>query len=537
MSTSKPAASAPPATSKQSSSATIGLWGLVFLNVTAIVSLNNLPSEAEYGLSAVFYYLFAAVFFLVPVALVAAELATGWPERGGVFRWVGEAFKGRFGFMAMFLAFVEVCVFLPTGLTFGAVALANIDPNHKSAMALSNNKFFVLAVVLIVYWAALAVTLLGSQGIQKMAKWGSMIGVFLPMALLIGFGAAYIAGGNKAEMKLGWDEVIPDFSNFSNIVLAASVFLMFAGMEMNAVHIKSVKDSIKTYPRALFISVALVVTIFISGTLIIAWVIPAKDISLTTAILTTYFDIFAWAKVPWLGSVAAIMLAVGVLVNVTTWVAGPSTGMLAVAKAGYLPKWFQKTNKNGQPFTILLLQSGLVSVLAIMFVVLPSVESAYQILNQLANILYLTVYLLMFASAIHLRYKEPNVKRPFRLGKKGNGVMWLVAGVGFLSSLIAYGFSYIPPDQIKVGSPATYVSILVVLVVVFYAIPNIIYHFRKPDWVATDDDFKPFMWQQKAGSTPAVANAGAKTSTGSTSTGSAGTGTDTGSSTNPDSKK
>lgn len=497
------------ATPSQKNKATIGLFGLILLNVTAIISLNNLPSEAEYGLSAVFYYLFGAVFFLVPVALVAAELATGWPEKGGVFRWVGEAFRGRFGFMAMFLAFIEVCVFLPTALTFGAVALANIDPNHKQAMDVSNNKFFVVAIVLVVYWGALLVTLLGSQGLQRMAKWGGIIGVFLPMAILIGFGGAYMASGHKSEMKLGWDELIPDFSSFSNVVLAASVFLMFAGMEMNAVHIKEVKDATKTYPKAIFISAGIVAAIFIAGTLIIAWVVPQKDISLTQAILVTYFDIFEWAHVPWLGSVIAVMLAIGVLVNVTTWVAGPSTGMLAVAKAGYLPKWLQKTNKHEQPWVILLIQSGLVSCLAILFVTLPTVESAYQILNQLANILYLTVYLLMFAAAIHLRYKEPNRPRPFRLGKKGNVLMWIVAGVGFVASLIAFGFSFIPPSQINVGSPVTYVIILVVLVVVFYALPNIIFHFRKPEWVTPDDDFAPFDWQiaegQKAAASPVPA--------------------------------
>lgn len=515
-------ASASPTTAKTASAApatkstgSIGLFGLVLLNVTALVSLNNLPSEAEYGLSSIFYYLFAAIFFLVPVALVAAELATGWPEKGGVFRWVGEAFRGRLGFTAMFLAFVEVCVFLPTALTFGAVALANINPNHKQALAMSNNKFFILAVVLVVYWGALVVTLLGSAGIQKMAKWGGILGVFVPMAVLVGFGSAYIVAGNKAEMKLGWDEMIPDFSNFSNIVLAASVFLMFAGMEMNAVHIKEVKDAVKTYPKAIFLSAALVVAIFVSGTLIIAWVIPAKDISLTTAILTTYFDIFAWAHVPWLGSVIAITLAIGVLVNVTTWVAGPSTGMLTVAKAGYLPKVFQKTTKTGMPWTILLIQSSLVSLLAILFVTLPSVESAYQILNQLANLMYLTVYLLMFGAAIHLRYAEPNTPRPFRLGKKGNTLMWIVAGVGFLSSLIAYAFSFIPPDQIKTGSPAVYVGTLVVLLVAFYAIPNIIYQFRKPSWVAKDSDFAPFSWQKTdtAALTKVGTDAGSQTST------------------------
>ena len=178
MSQSPPTKSAPAqASTPKSSAPTIGLWGLVFLNVTAIVSLNNLPSEADYGLSAVFHYLFAAIFFLIPVALVAAELATGWPEKGGVFRWVGEAFKGRLGFMAMFLAWVEVCVFLPTALTFGAVALANIDPDHTRAMTLANNKFFILIVVLAVYWGALLIALLGSQGIQKMAKWGGILGV------------------------------------------------------------------------------------------------------------------------------------------------------------------------------------------------------------------------------------------------------------------------------------------------------------------------------------------------------------------------
>lgn len=496
----KPGAAVPSAGTAQKTpinkaGASISIFGLILLNVTAVISLNNLPSEAEYGLSSIFYYVFAAIFFLVPVALVAAELATGWPERGGVFRWIGEAFKGRFGLMAMFLAFVEVCVFLPTSLTFGAVAIAYVNPNEHTAESWSSNKFFVVAIVLIVYWIAAFVTLRGTKGFQAMAKWGGVIGVFIPMAILIGFGIAYIVAGNHSQMKLGWSELIPDFSNFSNIVLAASVFLMYAGMEMNAVHVKDVKNPTKTYPLAIFVAAIIVVAIFVSGTLIVAYVVPQKDINLTQAILTTYFSIFHWAGVPWLGSVVAIMLAVGVLVNVTTWVAGPSTGLLAVAKAGYLPKAFQRTNKHGQPFTILMIQSGLVTVLAVLFVLLPSVQSAYQILNQLANLLYLTVYLLMFAAVIRLRYSQPDRPRPFRLGKKGNWLMWLVAGLGFAASLIAYCFSFIPPGQISVGSPTMYVIILVVLLLVFYAIPNIIYHFRKPSWDAHDPDFAPFTWQ------------------------------------------
>lgn len=81
MSTATPAPTNGSATRSSSKKAgTITLFGLVLLNITAVISLNNLPSEAGYGLSSAFYYIFAAIFFLIPVALVAAEMATGWPE-------------------------------------------------------------------------------------------------------------------------------------------------------------------------------------------------------------------------------------------------------------------------------------------------------------------------------------------------------------------------------------------------------------------------------------------------------------------------
>ncbi|MGR5208817.1 putative glutamine/gamma-aminobutyrate antiporter GadC, partial [Vibrio sp. PNB23_22_6] len=53
----------------------ISIFALAMLNIVAVVSLRELPAEAEYGLSSIFYYIFAAIVFLVPVSLVAAELA------------------------------------------------------------------------------------------------------------------------------------------------------------------------------------------------------------------------------------------------------------------------------------------------------------------------------------------------------------------------------------------------------------------------------------------------------------------------------
>ena len=490
-----------------SKAGTITVFGLALLNITAVISLNNLPSEAEYGLASVFYFLFAAVFFLVPVSLVAAELATGWPEKGGVFRWVGEAFHGRIGFIAMFLLWVEVCVFIPTSLTFGAVALAYINPDEKEAQSLSGKSAFVLIVVLVVFWLALLTALRGTKGFATMAKWGGVIGVFIPITVLVGFATAYAVAGNAPEMEVGWGDIIPEFSGLSTLVLAASIFLMYAGMEMNAVHVKEVKDPTRNYPIAIFISAIVTVLIFVLGALAIAWIVPKSDINLTQAILVTYIDVFEWAGIPWAASVLAIMLAVGVLVNITTWVAGPSTGLLAVAKAGYLPKSFQRTNKHGAAVTIMFVQAGIVTLVSILFVLLPSVQSAYQILNQLANILYLTVYLLMFASIIRLRYTQKDQVRPFRLGK-GNALVWIIGGAGFLAALFVYIVSFVPPNQINVGSPTLYVTILIVSAVVMYVIPNIIYQFRKPSWKVADPDFAPFTWERTSQTGPADAGAG-----------------------------
>src|SRR5207302_912528 len=107
-------------------------------------------SEAEYGLSSIFYYLFAALFFLIPVSLVAAELTTGWPQKGGVFRWVGEAFGPHLGFLAIWLQWLESTIWFPTVLTFSAVSLAFIGPNQTWDTALSANKWYTLGTVLIV---------------------------------------------------------------------------------------------------------------------------------------------------------------------------------------------------------------------------------------------------------------------------------------------------------------------------------------------------------------------------------------------------
>ncbi len=73
---------------KKSHLKSVSLFTLIMMNVIAIDNLRSLTAGAEFGFSMVFFYLIAAILFFVPTILVTAELATGWPNTGGVYIWV-----------------------------------------------------------------------------------------------------------------------------------------------------------------------------------------------------------------------------------------------------------------------------------------------------------------------------------------------------------------------------------------------------------------------------------------------------------------
>lgn len=472
----------------------LSVMTLAIMNITAVVSLRGLPAEAVYGLSSAFYYLFAAIVFLIPTALVAAELAAMFSDRqGGVFRWVGEAYGARTGFLAIWLQWIESTIWYPTVLTFGAVSIAFIGMNEAHDMSVASNKVFTLVVVLAIYWVATLIALKGLGWVGKISKWGGMIGTIIPAGLLIVLGGVYLASGGHNHMDMS-QSFFPDLSKFDNLVLASGIFLFYAGMEMMGIHVMEVKDPARNYPKAILMGSLVTVLIFVLGTFALGVIIPAKDINLTQSLLIGFDNYFQYLHMSWASPVIAIALMFGVLAGVLTWVAGPSKGLFAVGKAGYLPPFFQKANKIGVQRNILLIQGGIVTLLALLFVVMPSVQSFYQILSQLTVLLYLIMYMLMFSAAIVLRYKMKDAPRPFRLGKK-NGLMWLLGVVGFLGALLAFVLSFVPPSQIATGSNTVWYSVLIVGCLVVVGAPFVIYAMRKPSWKVPGSEFEPFHWE------------------------------------------
>ena len=72
---------------------------LAMMTVGSVGYLGSAPATSVFGLASVFLYILPAFVFLVPVSLVAAELASGW--EGGVYNWVREGVSAPMGLLAV----------------------------------------------------------------------------------------------------------------------------------------------------------------------------------------------------------------------------------------------------------------------------------------------------------------------------------------------------------------------------------------------------------------------------------------------------
>lgn len=454
----------------------ISFFALAMINVAMIASLRGLPTMAEYGLSSIFYYMLAAVVFFIPGALVSAELATGWPKKGGVYIWVGEALGPRLGFLAIWLQWIQNVIWFPTVLSFAAATISYVvDPG------LASSKVYTVSVILTVYWGATVANFRG----MKLSGWISSVGVILgtlgPGAIIIVLGLVWLLSGNPSQIALSERAVIPSMSHLSDVVLAMGMVVFFAGVEVSAVHAQEVKNPQRDYPRAIVTAAIVVLTVFILGTLAISVVVPREKISLVAGLMQAFSVFLDTFHLSWLVPVMAVCIALGVFGQITTWIAGPSKGLLAVAGHGYLPPFFRHTNRHGVQTHILLIQALVVTALSLAFLLMPTVSSSYWILTALTAQLYLIMYVLMFVSAIILRYKRPDVPRAYKV-PLGNPGMWVVAGIGTVACLLAFALGYVPPAQLKTGSPITYVVFLIIGALVLSAPPMIAYELRSLGW-------------------------------------------------------
>jgi amino acid transporter len=199
--------------------------------------------------------------------------------------------------------------------------------------------------------------------IAKLASSGVLIGTLIPGALLVLLGIIYLLQGNSSAAPMNADHLLPAWTGIASIVLIVSNFGAYSGMEMNAVHVNELEKPATQFPRAMFLAVILVLLILILPPLAISWVVPAQDVSLTAGIMQAFSVIFAHFGLEWLTPLVGLAIVTASLAGFMTWLSGPSRSLLLVGKdGGYLPPFFQKTNKAGVQENILVVQGFVTTV-------------------------------------------------------------------------------------------------------------------------------------------------------------------------------
>ncbi len=455
----------------------ISWTALALMTVSSVASLRPAPTMAVYGLACVFLYVLPAIVFLIPTALVSAELASGWS--GGVYRWVSEGISPNMGFAAAWHQFAMTIFYYPTLLSFVASTLAYvINPD------LASNGVYTAVVIIVVYWLGVMLALRGGIGvIAKLASSGVLIGTLIPGALLVILGVAYLLQGNSSAAPMDADHLLPAWTGIASIVLIVSNFGAYSGMEMNAVHVNELEKPSSQFPRAMFLAVILVLLILILPPLAISWVVPAEDVSLTAGIMQAFSAILGHFSMGWLTPIIGLAIVIASLAGFMTWLSGPSRSLLLVAKdGGYLPPFFQRTNKAGVQENILVVQGGVTTVLAVLFALVPAVSNAYWIFMTITTSVYLLLYLSLFVAAYRLRKLQPDHPRGYRAP-----ALPLLCGVGFVSSLAAILISFVPPSQFGDGGAGAFVAIVGGgILLLGLLIPWALIKFRKPTWRVPD---------------------------------------------------
>jgi amino acid transporter len=453
----------------------LGVFVLAMINVAAVMSLRNLPPMAVYGWSSIGWYLIGTITFLIPLSLAGAELATGWPKGGGVYAWVKEAFGDKSGFVAVFCEWSNDLVWFPTILAFLASTLTfAFNP------ALANNGLYMFVVMMIVFWGTTLVALLGSKASSRFSSFGVVAGTLVPGVLFVVLGVAFLFHGKAIQLppfKLG--ALIPTM-NLGVLPFLSTIVLMFAGMEMAGFHALEVRNPQKDYPKAMLLSALICFVLTVVGTLAIAIVVPAGKLKLSEGMMQAFQTFLAADHLTWLLAPLAVLVVVGGIPLLAAWLIGPAMGLGVVATEGKMPPMFSRHNKNGAPTAVLILQAVIGSLISLLYVFIPGVNTAYWIMSAMTVTLLCIAYLFIFASLIKLRYSKPDVPRSFKIpgGKAG---VWIVGGLGFLATALTFIVSMLPIGSIKM-SGALYIAIMVIGTAVLALPPLVFLKMKKSGW-------------------------------------------------------
>lgn len=460
----------------KSQASKMGLGTFIGLTMALCATVRSIPTLAAVGWTLIFYSIFAVLFFAGPISMVSGELSTMLPQEGGPQLWVKTALGSKWGFVVAWLLWVQMF----PGMVMVASTLGPLLGNTFGNVALGNNHYFVLGSILVIYWI---ITILNLK--FDMAKVGGNIGVWLgvyiPVAvmfilgLISAFKVGLVSNGYLGSFSLS--KALPDLQHSDSLKYLAGITFIFVGIEMSSVYMPRLKDATKNYTKGVFIALIGLVLLNVTNAMLVANVVPKGTMELAniTQPILIYCEILGLPTI--IGNIFSFMVFIGVLLQLSAWVTGPSKTIIQVAREGFLPPKFNfhKENKYGVSKNVVLTQSIVISLFALLYGVMDDVSAVFLTLTNATTIIYCIVYVLIAISLIKMRKTHESLDRPYRIGKNGNGFAYVVCGMLLFSIAVVV---------IATLGTATLSNALLVAIIaiVMFVIPLIINHFKKDEW-------------------------------------------------------
>lgn len=420
----------------------LGFLDVLLFNIATVLGPRWIAAAAHNGPSSISLWLLAAVLFFVPTALVIVELSTRFPSEGGLYVWTKEAFGDLHGFIAGWCYWIYTFFYFP-GLLLASVAMSTFigGPSYEW---LNHDKRYLVGASLGLLAVALALNIVGLN-IGKWLQNAGGVGTYVPLLILAVLGGlAWWGRGSVTPVSLGaarpsWDWDTVNF--WSQIAFA------FTGLELICTMSDEVKDPRRTFPRAILVSGALIVVIYVVGTLAVLAILTPDQVDPRSGVFQAVGRGAAAIGLPWLGVVAALLVTAGNAGGVGSTVAGISRVPMVVGIDRYLPAAFGAIHPRWRtPWIAMLVQAGISAAILVASQVNESVLSAYQILVDAAIILYFIPFLYMYAAAIKLAYRSDRAAAGRAvLVPGGRGGVWIIAGLAFAVTALSIVVSVVPP--------------------------------------------------------------------------------------------
>ena len=423
---------------------TLNTWSLVMINIIAIDNLRTLSFSAKFGTSLLMFYIIAGITFFLPSALVTAELSSRYPLKGGIFIWVEKAFGKSTAFFITLIQWLYNVVWFPTIMIFIWSVLTYVV--HVPFLKTPIGTFLG---VLSLFWICTYANIFGMNISSRVSSLGAIFGTLMPMALLTigGLSSLYFHGNTDVLIsnQPAHEDVYPYF-----------VELIFGliGIEMSAMHADEVKNPQKAFPKAILISGIVIFFSLMISSLSVSILIPSNELNIITGTLQAVNFIAETNHMPWLTELFGGLIMLGSLATVAAWIIGPVKGLWAAANHGLIPKNFAKTNAQGVPINLLLLQACIYSVILFLILFFP-VNTSFVLLSALTTQMALITYIVLFVAAIKLMKARPKKNDYFKVP-----MMHLTACLGTITALFTLGLGFFMPNELGMEHSFSYFLIL-----------------------------------------------------------------------------